>query len=71
MSKGSSCDITRAANHLRSRADELLKTYVSPTNFSPGIKFVPMNIDEVTAVGLQGDHNLIGRVLMSNIGGKS
>jgi len=69
MSKGSSCDITRAANHLRRRADELLKTYVSPTNFSPGIKFVPMNIDEVTAV--HRDQNLIGRVLTSNIGGKS
>jgi len=66
MSKGSPCDITRAASELHARADELLKFYVTPVDYCvPVIKFVPMNIDELTErVG--GGQNVIGRVVISN-----
>jgi len=65
MSKGSPCDVTRAANVLRGRADELLKTYVTPADYTaPGVKFVSMNIDEFTEPHAQ--QNLIGRILTSN-----
>lgn len=54
MSKGSPCDITRAASELHARADELLNTYVTPADYcDPDLKFVRMNI---------GDQNLIGRI---------
>jgi len=70
MSKGSACDITRAAGGLHARADELLKTYVSPADYcAPLVKFVPMNIDELTG-SHGGDQNVIGRVLTSDIDGK-
>ena len=71
MSKGSACDITRAAGELHARADELLKTYVTPADYcAPGVKFVPMNIDELT--GSRGDdRNLIGRILTSDSDGRS
>jgi len=68
MSKGSPCDVTRAANDLRGRADELLKTYVTPADYSaPGVKFVSMNIDEFTEP--RAEQNLIGRILTSNSAG--
>ena len=71
MSKGSPCDITRAASELHARADELLKTYVTPADYcDPGVKFVPMNIDELTEPRHGDDQNLIGRVLTSNSDGK-
>ena len=70
MSKGSACDITRAAGELHARADELLKTYVTPADYcAPRVKFVPMNIDELTG-SHGGDQNVIGRVLTSDIDGK-
>ena len=70
MSKGSPCDITRAASELHARADELLKTHVTPADYcAPGVKFVPMNIDELTEPR-DSDKNLIGRVLTSNNVGK-
>jgi len=71
MSKGSACDITRAAGELHARADELLKTYVTPAHYcAPGVKFLPMNIDELT--GSRGDdQNLIGRILTSDSDGRS
>ena len=71
VSKGSACDITRAAGELHARADELLKTYVTPADYcAPGVKFVPMNIDELT--GSRGDdQNLIGRILTSDSDGRS
>jgi len=70
MSKGSPCDITRAASELHARADELLKTHVTPANYcAPGVKFVAMNIDELTKAS-NGDQKLIGRVLTSNIDSK-
>jgi len=70
MSKGSPCDITRTASELHARADELLKTYVTPADYcAPGVKFVPMNIDELTEPR-DSDKNLIGRVLTSNSVGK-
>jgi len=65
MSKGSPCDITRAASELHTRADELLKTHVTPADYcAPVVKFVPMNIDELTE-SRDVDKNLIGRVLTS------
>jgi len=65
MSKGSPCDVTRAANDLRGRADELLKTYVTPADYStPGVKFVSMNIDEFTEP--HAEQNLIGRIVTTN-----
>ena len=68
MSKGSPCDVTRAANDLRGRADELLKTYVTPADYSaPGVKFVSMNIDEFTEP--RAEQNLIGRIVTSNSAG--
>ena len=70
MSKGSACDITRAASELHARADELLKTYFTPAKYTaPSIKFVPSNIDELTG-SCGDDQNLIGRVLVWNIDGK-
>jgi len=70
MSKGSACDITRAASELHGRADELLKTYVTPDKYcAPSIKFVPINIDELTG-SCGDDQNLIGRVLVWNSDGK-
>ena len=70
MSKGSPCDITRAVSELHARADELLKTYVTPVDYcAPVVKFVPMNIDELTEP-CGGDQNLIGRVVTSNSDGK-
>jgi len=68
MSKGSPCDVTRAANVLRGRADELLKTYITPPDYSaPGVKFVSMNIDEFTEP--RAEQNLIGRILTSKSAG--
>jgi len=66
MSKGSACDITRAACELHARADELLKTYVTAADYcAPGVKFVPMNIDELT--GSRGDdQNLVGCIRTTN-----
>jgi len=59
MSKGSPCDITRAAKTMRCRASELLQTHVIPADYrSPSISFTPMNIDELTT----GGQNLIGRI---------
>ena len=67
MSKGSPCDITRAASELHARAEELLRTYVTPTDYcAPDVKFVPMNIDELTGSHDFGDRNLIGRVVTSS-----
>jgi len=70
MSKGSACDITRAACELHARADELLKTYVTPADYcAPGVKFVPMNIDELA--GSRGDdQNLVGCIRTTNGDGK-
>jgi len=69
MSKGSSCDVTRAANDLRGRADELLKTYVTPADYTvPGVKFVSINIDEFTEP--HAEQNLIGHILTSKSAGK-
>jgi len=71
MSKGSPCDITRAASELHARADELLKTYATAVDYcAPGVKFVPMNIDELTEPRHGDDQNLIGRILTSNSDGK-
>ena len=65
MCKGSLCDITRAADDMHVRANELLQTYVTPVDYcAPGIKFVPMNTDEFT------NQNLIGIVLTSKDAGK-
>jgi len=70
MSKGSACDITRAACELHARADELLKTYVTAADYcAPGVKFVPMNIDELA--GSRGDdQNLVGCIRTTNADGK-
>ena len=70
MSKGSACDITRAAGELHARADELLKTYVTAADYcAPGVKFVPMNIDELA--GSRGDdQNLVGCIRTTNGDGK-
>jgi len=70
MSKGSPCDITRAASELHVRADELLETYVTPANYcAPVVKFVPMNIDELIEPH-GGEQNMIGCFLTSNSNGK-
>ena len=59
MTKGSPCDITRAAKTMHSRASELLQTYVIPGDYrAPDVVFTPTNIDELTYEG----QNLIGRI---------
>ena len=69
MSRGSPCDITRAADDLLARADELLQTYVTPVDHcAPGVKFVPTNTDEFTEP--HAEQNIIGSVLTSEDGGK-
>jgi len=69
-SKGSACDITRAASELHGRADELLRTYITPADYcAPSVKFVAVNIDELTGLHSE-DQNLIGHILTSNGGGK-
>ena len=69
-STGSPCDVTRAASEMQTRADELLQTYVTPEDYcTPGVKFVPTNIDELT--DQHGKRNLIGSILTSKAAGKS
>lgn len=59
LSKGSPCDITRAAGDVRVRADELLQTHVIPGEYhAPSYRFIPMNTDEMT----RDDQNFIGRI---------
>ena len=60
--KGSPCDITRAAKVMRCRATELLQSCVIPADYrAPCVSFTPMNIDELTTDGVQGQ-NLIGHI---------
>ena len=62
ITKGSPCDIARAAKAMRCRASELLQTHVIPADYrAPCVSFTPMNIDELTNGGVQGQ-NLIGRI---------
>jgi len=57
-SKGSPCDITRAANDMLVRADELLKTHVISAAYRPPhIRFVSSNTDAMTA---RGKNNIVG-----------
>jgi len=59
VTKGSSCDITREATAMRSRAAELLQTYVVPSDYrAPCVSFTPMNVDELT----NEEQNPIGRI---------
>jgi len=58
-SKGSPSDITQAAGGLHVRAEELLQTYVSPSEYcSPSYNFTPVNTDAL----LRDDQNFIGHV---------
>jgi len=51
-SKGSPNEITQAAGGLLVIAEELLQTYVSPTEYiGPSYKFTPVNIDELNFIG--------------------
>jgi len=58
-SKGSPSDMTQAANGMLVVAQELLQTYVSPSEYrSPSYNFTSVNIDEL----LSDDQNFIGHV---------
>jgi len=58
-SKGSPSDITQAAGGLHVRAEELLQTYVSPSEYrSPSYNFTPVNTDAL----LRDDQNFIGHL---------
>ena len=55
-SAGSPSDITQAAAGLHARAQELLQTCVTPSEYrAPSCKFTPVNVDD--------DHNFIGHVI--------
>jgi len=59
-SKGLSVDITQAVNNVRTRANELLRTHVIPSEYhAPKYKFVPANSDQL--IGFS--QNLIGRLV--------
>ena len=59
-SEGSPSDITQAANDVHERADELLQTYVIPSEYhAPTFAFTPVNIDQL----LREDQNFIGHVV--------
>jgi len=65
MSKGSPCDITRAAKAVRGRASELLQTCTIPADYrAPCVSFTPMNIDELMNEG----QNLIGGISVQKTG---
>ena len=64
---GSPCEVVSKANYLRTRASQLLDTYVvSADRVIPAV-FVPMNIDEL---GLTREQNLVGRLRRLRSAGK-
>jgi len=61
-SKGSPCDITRTANDLHVRANELLKTHIISGDYCPPrVQFVPKNIEDVMTTG--GTNNIAGSLI--------